>query len=92
MTVCKYYLQGNCKFGNNCHYDHPPRGASGGGGGYSNYGYQSNYNHQQASYQSNQYRYSSNNQQNYSQQSRQSTNQKNQPTDVNDFSDQDFLY
>ena len=23
MGVCKYYLQGCCKFGNNCHYEHP---------------------------------------------------------------------
>ncbi|KAL1501059.1 hypothetical protein ABEB36_006458 [Hypothenemus hampei] len=22
MTVCKYFLQGNCRFGNNCHFSH----------------------------------------------------------------------
>jgi hypothetical protein len=22
MVVCKYYLQGICKFGDNCHYEH----------------------------------------------------------------------
>jgi len=24
MVVCRYYLQGNCKFGDRCRYEHPP--------------------------------------------------------------------
>ncbi|KIW75128.1 hypothetical protein Z517_11900 [Fonsecaea pedrosoi CBS 271.37] len=31
MVVCKYFLQGNCKFGANCRNEHP-----GGGGGFAN--------------------------------------------------------
>ncbi|POR36964.1 Uncharacterized protein TPAR_02832 [Tolypocladium paradoxum] len=41
MTLCKFYQQGNCKFGNSCRFEHPARNQpqnrlgtlSGGGGG-----------------------------------------------------------
>ncbi|KAF5010693.1 hypothetical protein FDECE_3153 [Fusarium decemcellulare] len=46
MTICKFFQQGNCKFGNNCRFEHPNSnnrnqpsnrfGALGGGGGAGN--------------------------------------------------------
>ncbi|KAJ4384724.1 hypothetical protein N0V86_000326 [Didymella sp. IMI 355093] len=38
MTVCKFYSQGNCRFGDNCKFEHPGSqrdGNRGGGGGFS---------------------------------------------------------
>ncbi|KAK3299509.1 uncharacterized protein B0H64DRAFT_388677 [Chaetomium fimeti] len=26
MTVCRFYQQGHCRFGNNCKFEHPPKG------------------------------------------------------------------
>ncbi|KAH6616111.1 hypothetical protein B0J18DRAFT_296490 [Chaetomium sp. MPI-SDFR-AT-0129] len=28
MTVCKYYQQGNCRYGNACRFEHPPKGGN----------------------------------------------------------------
>lgn len=29
MVVCKYFLAGRCRYGDNCKYEHPPQGANG---------------------------------------------------------------
>ncbi|XP_061673697.1 nucleoporin NUP42 [Syngnathoides biaculeatus] len=36
MTVCNFFLQGRCRYGDKCWNEHP-RGGGGGGGGYNNY-------------------------------------------------------
>ena len=37
-NICEYYLQGNCRYGDNCQYQHPksmaPKGFENGMGGY----------------------------------------------------------
>ncbi|CAF0943931.1 unnamed protein product [Brachionus calyciflorus] len=54
MTVCRYYLQGNCRFGNKCHYEHP-RGEQ----NYSNQQYRQDYRPQQQQQQQQQKQYQS---------------------------------
>lgn len=49
MTVCRYFLNGNCRYGQNCRFEHvyddPSFRAGGGGGGHSRNQYsQYNYN------------------------------------------------
>ncbi|KAK3388568.1 hypothetical protein B0T20DRAFT_98208 [Sordaria brevicollis] len=29
MTICKFYQQGTCRYGNTCRFEHPPKGPSG---------------------------------------------------------------
>ncbi|XP_038051501.1 nucleoporin NUP42-like isoform X2 [Patiria miniata] len=41
MVVCKYYMKGDCKFGNQCRFEHPRGGSGGGYSGYGGGGYQS---------------------------------------------------
>ena len=36
--VCKFFLEGRCKFGAQCRYRHPSGGAGGGGGGWNRRG------------------------------------------------------
>ncbi|XP_057684330.1 nucleoporin NUP42 [Corythoichthys intestinalis] len=37
MTVCNFFLQGRCRYGEKCWNEHPRGGGGGGGGGYNNY-------------------------------------------------------
>lgn len=40
MTVCSFFLQGRCRYGDKCWNEHPRGGsASGGGGGFRNNSY-----------------------------------------------------
>jgi hypothetical protein len=73
MSICKYFLQGNCRYGNNCKFDHPI------GKKMNEYSFlknccpkktlilkdQRNYQNQQNNYNSNQFRYVNNNNNNY---------------------------
>ncbi|XP_041823192.1 nucleoporin NUP42 [Melanotaenia boesemani] len=37
MTVCSFFLQGRCRYGEKCWNEHPRGGSRGGGGGYNDY-------------------------------------------------------
>lgn len=37
MTICNFFLQGRCRYGDKCWNEHPRGGNRGGGGGYNNY-------------------------------------------------------
>ncbi|XP_034747088.1 nucleoporin NUP42 [Etheostoma cragini] len=37
MTVCNFFLQGRCRYGDKCWNEHPTGGNRGGGGGYNNH-------------------------------------------------------
>ncbi|XP_029369994.1 nucleoporin NUP42 [Echeneis naucrates] len=39
MTVCSFFLQGRCRYGEKCWNEHPRGGGGGGGGGYNNNSY-----------------------------------------------------
>ncbi|TVY81949.1 Nucleoporin [Lachnellula suecica] len=39
MTICKFWQQGSCKFGDRCRFEHPPRGGGGTSNGNSNGNY-----------------------------------------------------
>lgn len=36
MTVCNFFLQGRCRYGEKCWNEHPRGGNRGGGGGFNN--------------------------------------------------------